>query len=150
MALVPDKSLYPVGRLDKNTTGLLFLTNDGDFANALMHPSSGIDKKYVAYCMGQITREEMDTIREGVVLDGRRTMPCHASFVSYNSRKNLSRVEIVIHEGRNRQVRRMFASIGHDVKHLSRVEVGGIGLTGVKEGTYRSLTPSEVRQLQGK
>ncbi len=148
MELVNDPSLFPVGRLDKNTTGLLLMTNDGDFANSVMHPSSGIEKKYQAYCLGQIPREKMEIIRKGVMLDGRRTKPCSAAFISYNPAKNLTCVEITIHEGRNRQVRRMFASIGHDVKHLSRIRVGELGLQGVKEGSWRYLTASEVNALK--
>ncbi len=149
MELIPDKTLFPVGRLDKNTTGLLLLTNDGDFANMLMHPSSGVSKKYLAYCMGLIAKEEMDKIRSGIMLSGRKTMPCKAVFLSYNKNKNLSAVEITIHEGRNRQVRRMFASIGHDVKHLSRIGVGDLKLKGVKEGTFRNLTKAEILALNG-
>ena len=148
MELVNDQSLFPVGRLDKNTTGLLLLTNDGDFANSVMHPSAGVEKKYQAYCLGRIPREKLEIIRNGVVLDGRKTKPCSAAFISYNPIKDLTCVEISIHEGRNRQVRRMFASIGHDVKHLSRIRVGELDLRGVKEGSWRYLTASEVNTLK--
>ena len=140
-------AVFPVGRLDKNTTGLLLLTNDGDFANNITHPSKKIDKKYVVLCQGQVEREEIDKLRSGIELFEGVTSPCRVEFQAYNKFKDLSTVEITIHEGRKRQVRRMFSAIDHPVKHLSRTALGNLTLRGVKEGKYRELTRYEIKSL---
>ena len=139
-----EQTAYPVGRLDKNTTGLLLLTNDGDFAYKVTHPSKEIDKVYLAYCLGKVSEQDLRTIEKGIELYDGKTAPCKAVFKSYNHSKDLSAVEITIHEGKKRQVRRMFASIDHPVKHLARIKLGILDLKGVKEGTYRKLTREEI------
>ena len=143
-----NSKVFPVGRLDKNTTGLLVLTNDGDFANNITHPSKKIEKTYLAHCLGRVSEPDLDKIRNGIELFDGKTSTCKAEFKSYNKAKNLSTIEITIHEGKKRQVRRMFSSIEHTVKHLSRIKLGPITLKGLKEGTYRKLTRKEIEYFK--
>lgn len=139
--------LYPVGRLDVDTSGLLLLTNDGDFTQLLTHPSHEIEKTYVAVVRGKISASALDQLAKGVELDDGMTAPAEARLVSYSPATNVSKVEITIHEGRKRQVRRMFIAVGHRVLELSRVRLGSLDLQGLKEGEYRFLTRKEVSQL---
>ena len=136
-----SKRLYPVGRLDLNSEGLILLTNDGDLTNLLLHPRFEIKKTYRAKISGTITEEKLDKLRAGVELDDGLTAPAEI----YRLDKDL--VEITIHEGRNRQVRRMLAAVGCDVKRLKRVKFANLTLDGLGVGKFRELTPAEVKDL---
>ena len=150
MDLVKDVKypLHPVGRLDKNTKGLLLLTNDGAFTNIITHPSFVINKKYVALIQGKVSKSDIETLQKGIILYGKKTAPCEINFRGYNKTKDLSTCEVIIHEGKKRQVRKMFASIEKPVKGLTRTELGPLTLKGVKEGTYRYLSMDEVKSLK--
>lgn len=139
--------VFPVGRLDKNTRGLILLTNDGNFANVISHPSYETDKKYLAYCLGKISKELIAQIERGVVVEGKKTSPCEIIFRGYNKTKDLSCLDVIIHEGRKRQIRKMFASIERPIKQLTRTELSFLTLKGVKEGTFRFLSKDEVQRL---
>ena len=138
-----SERVYPVGRLDLNSEGLLILTNDGDLTNALIHPRYEVSKTYRAKISGVVTEEKLDELRAGIELDDGLTAPAEI----YRLDKDL--IEITIHEGRNRQVRRMFAAIGCDVKRLRRIKFAGLTLDGLKVGKFRELTPEEVALLKG-
>ena len=141
--LIPiSERIYPVGRLDLNSEGLLILTNDGDLTNSLLHPRFEIKKTYRAKISGSITEEILDKLRAGIELDDGLTAPAEI----YRLDNDL--IEITIHEGRNRQVRRMFAAIGYDVKRLKRVKFAFLTLEGVSVGKYRYLTADEVTELK--
>lgn len=150
MDLVKDVpfDLHPVGRLDKNTKGLLLLTNDGAFTNIITHPSFAISKKYVATVQGKITKADIDILEKGIVLYGKKLAPCKINMRSYNKLKNMSVCEVIIHEGKKRQVRKMFASLEKPVKNLMRTELGSLTLKNVKEGKYRYLSMAEVKDLK--
>lgn len=137
--------LFPVGRLDKDTTGAIILTNDGDFSYKLTHPKHEVSKTYIAEVVGVPTAEEMRTFAKGVIIDGKKTYPAKIRIVK-ETKKN-SVLEIVIHEGRNRQVKKMCEEIGHKVVTLQRSKIGNLTLDGVKEGKYRHLTDKEIRDL---
>lgn len=145
--LVKDISvrLYPVGRLDKDTTGAIILTNDGDFSYKLTHPKHEISKTYIAEVEGIPTAEEMRTFAKGVYIDGKKTYPAKIRIMKEIKKNSI--VEIVIHEGRNRQVKKMCEAIGHKVTTLHRQAIGRISIDGVKEGKYRHLTPKEIQDL---
>src|SRR3954469_12646537 len=116
--------IYPVGRLDYDTSGLLVLTNDGEFANLLMHPKNEIDKVYVAKVKGIPSKENLRKLEKGIRLEDGKTAPARVKLLSADNKKQSAIVEITIHEGRNRQVRRMFEAIGHDVLKLKRERYG--------------------------
>ena len=137
--------LYTVGRLDYDSEGLIFVTNDGDFADKLTHPRYEKQKSYRVLCSGKITGEELETLRNGVMLDDGMTAPAEASIVrKYPEKTDLL---LVIHEGRNRQVRRMIAAIGHTTFRLRRVGIGSVTLEGLKPGQMRELTEEEIASL---
>lgn len=137
--------LYPVGRLDKDSEGLIFVTNDGDFAYTLTHPKFSKGKKYLALLTGEVDDKDLKKLTKGVMLDDRLAT---ANSVRLDRMiKGNSRVEIVISEGRNRQIRRMCEIIGHPVISLKRTEEAGISLGDLKSGCFRPLTPKEVRIL---
>ena len=141
--LVPaEPRVFPVGRLDLQTEGLLLLTNDGELANRIAHPSHGVDKEYLAEVEGTPSRAALRTLREGVELDDGRTAPAAASLV------DASLVKLTIHEGRNRQVRRMLDAVGHPVTRLIRTRIGPITDRHLAPGSWRSLTPAELRALE--
>jgi len=143
VALVPDDPrVFPVGRLDADTEGLLLLTNDGELAHRLTHPSFGVDKEYLAEVRGSPSRGALRALRQGVDLDDGRTAPAKASLVSPTV------VRLVIHEGRNRQVRRMCEAVGHPVTRLVRTRIGSLSDDRLRPGTWRPLAPAEVRALQ--
>jgi len=143
VALVPDEPrVFPVGRLDADTEGLLLLTNDGELAHRLTHPSFGVDKEYLAEVRGSPSRGALRALRQGVALDDGPTAPAKASLVSPTV------VRLVIHEGRNRQVRRMCDAVGHPVARLVRTRIGPLSDDRLRPGTWRRLTPAEVRSLQ--
>ena len=135
--------VYPVGRLDLNSEGLILLTNDGDLTNALIHPRFEVKKTYRAKISGIITEEKLDKLRAGIELDDGLTAPAEIY------RLDTDLIEITIHEGRNRQVRRMFAAIGCDVKRLRRIKFANLTLDGLKIGKFRELTAEEVEKLKG-
>ncbi len=138
--------LYPVGRLDYQTEGLLLMTNDGDLAQKLMHPSSGVEKTYEVKLQGRCIDSDLNEIAEGVMLDGKMTYPAMIVDYGFNGKNTI--VDITIHEGRNRQVRRMFESKGYRIVNLKRKAYGHLTLAGVKRGAHRELTPIEVKQLK--
>lgn len=142
-----DKRIYPVGRLDYDTTGVLLLTNDGEFANILMHPSNQIDKVYLVKTPGILTKEQLSSLRSGVVIDGFKTSPAKVKIKQYNKSSNLSLVEITIHEGKNHQVKKMFEAVNHEVVKLKREKIGFFDLKGLKVGDYRRLTIKEIKKV---
>jgi 23S rRNA pseudouridine2605 synthase len=137
-----SERVYPVGRLDLNSEGLILLTNDGELTNALIHPKFEIEKTYRARISGEITEEKLDKLRAGIELEDGLTAPAKIFLLEENF------VEITIHEGRNRQIRRMFAAVGCDVKRLKRIKFAGLTLDGVKVGKYRRLTADEIKNLK--
>jgi 23S rRNA pseudouridine2605 synthase len=149
-SLVSDihQRIYPVGRLDYNTEGLLLLTNDGALTHALMHPSKKIDKTYIAKVGGKPPQEKIDLLRVGIQLDDGMTAPAIIHVIDYNHERDLTSLKITIHEGKNRQIRRMFEAIGSDVKQLKRVQFAFLTLEGLRRGGYRHLQPKEVEALR--
>lgn len=141
------KRVYPVGRLDYDTTGLLLLTNDGDLTNLLLHPSNNIEKMYVAKISGIISGTEMRQLENGVVIDGIKTARANLKLRKIDKNKKTSIVEITIHEGRNHQVKKMFEKVGYEVLKLKRERVAFLDLKGLKSGEYRYLTVKEVKKL---
>jgi len=143
MGLVPEEPrVFPVGRLDQDTEGLLLLTNDGDLAHRLTHPSFGVDKEYLAEVEGAPSRAAVRLLREGVDLADGRTAPATASLVEPNL------LRLTIHEGRNRQVRRMCEAVGHPVVRLVRTRIGPLSDRSLRPGTWRPLSLEEVRALE--
>jgi len=140
--------IYPVGRLDNNTEGLLVLTNDGELMNQLLHPKYEIYKTYVVKVDRAPTEEKLDRLRVGVTLDDGVTAPAKLHVTARDPMRDLTTIEITIREGRNRQIRRMFAAIGHDVKALKRIEFAGLTLSGLRRGQYRELTAAEINHLR--
>lgn len=138
--------VYPVGRLDYDTSGLLLLTNDGDLAYKLTHPSRGVFKKYTARIDGAISREDIILLENGVKIEGYTTSKASVKVLSAD--KSSSRLEITIHEGKNRQVRKMFEAVGRTVLSLKRIEFGGLDLEGLPEGRWRYLDENEVLHLK--
>ena len=138
--------VFPVGRLDYETEGLLILTNDGDLAYRLTHPMTEIPKTYMAKIEGTLTEKDLNPIRSGIELDGVMTKKCKAHIVETN--KAYTKVHITITEGKNRQVRRMFEAIGRNVELLRRVSIGQLKLTGLDRGQTRKLTDQEIFYLQ--
>ena len=136
--------IFPVGRLDYDTTGALLLTNDGEFANIITHPKSEIDKVYVAKLNGIIKGEQIIKLKNGIELDGVLVKPSRVKLKKVNNDNNTSTVEIIIHEGKNHQVKRMFESVGILVDKLKRERIGIFNLLGLQSGEYRKLTPKEV------
>lgn len=142
----PGKRIFPVGRLDYDTEGLLILTTDGDLSNRLVHPRNEIPKTYVAKIEGEIAESDLNKLRQGVILDGVKTKKCKVRLLG--TENNVSRVEVVITEGRNRQVRRMFESINRDVIFLKRTAIGDIKLGGLYRGNFRELKENEIEYLK--
>ena len=140
-----DARIYPVGRLDYDTTGALILTNDGEFANILTHPKNNIDKVYLAKLNGIIKGEQINKLKDGVLLDDVLVKASRVKLKKVNQESNTSMVEITIHEGKNHQVKRMFEVVGFLVDKLTRERIGIFNLEGLKSGEYRKLTPKEVQ-----
>ncbi len=141
-----QERIYPVGRLDYNTEGLIFLTNDGDLAYALTHPKYEKIKVYEALVKGIMLHGAVDKLCRGVYIDGKKTAPAEAEVIEH--RRNSSLVRICIHEGRNRQIRKMCDAVGHSVLALKRVSVDGIELGNLETGKWRHLTRTEVERLR--
>ena len=139
--------IYPIGRLDYDTTGAIVLTNDGYLANKLMHPSSEIPKKYLAKVSGLLTGYQIKELRSGVLIDGKKTAKCQVKLKRYDKKTDKSYVELIIHEGRNHQVKKMFSSVGHDVIKLKRETYANLDLTGLAPGEYRKLNNKEITTL---
>lgn len=139
--------IYPIGRLDYDTTGLLLLTNDGVLANKLMHPSSNIYKTYVARVDGIVKGYDIKRLKDGVMIDGVKTAKCHVKLKSVDAKKEKSIVELTIHEGKNHQVKKMFESLGYRVSKLKREKYANMDLTGLKIGEYRKLSNKEIAIL---
>lgn len=138
--------IYPVGRLDADTTGLLILTNDGDLAYKLTHPSNEVMKRYIAIVEGVPNRWELEKFRSGLIIDGK---PTAEAFIKISKRyEDESILDIAIHEGRNRQVKKMCESINHPVKKLKRIAIGNLELGGLDLGNWRYLEEKEVEYLK--
>jgi 23S rRNA pseudouridine2605 synthase len=161
MDLLADlpKSIYPVGRLDLETEGLLLFTNDGNFANRLMHPSHEIEKTYLAWVNGVPSKSALDRLRSGIAIPGGKTAPAKIKQLNVKTAPTLpthkkinkdgevAKLSVIIHEGKKRQVRLMFKAVGHRVIRLKRTRVGTLGLGNLPQGQYRFLTPAEVANL---
>lgn len=159
--------VYPVGRLDYDTEGLLLLTNDGDLAAKLTHPSHGIDRTYEARVAGMPDEDAIESLRRGIALDGRRTLPADVTLLNarhgpakagpyeqerraghHERRRGEGVIVLTIREGRNRQVRRMLEAVGHPVRTLTRIRIGPISERRLKPGEWRELTGDEIRKLK--
>jgi len=138
--------LYPVGRLDYDSEGLLLLTNDGELTEHMLHPSREVEKVYLARVSNQVTPDEAKRLERGVVVDGRETSPAKARILSV--KPLYTEMMITIHEGRNRQVRKMVESVGHEVVLLRRVRFGPLKLNDLPRGMWRELTPDEIQALK--
>ncbi|VBB07966.1 pseudouridine synthase rsua/rlub/c/d/e/f [Lucifera butyrica] len=139
--------VYPVGRLDYNTEGLLLLTNDGRLAHGLTHPSRHVAKVYLTKVDGMPSEEKLDRLRAGIKLADGVTAPAQIHIRDRDKEKDITTLEITLHEGKNRQIRRMCEAIGHPVKYLKRIEFAFLSLAGLRRGQYRYLTASEIAEL---
>ena len=142
-----DVRIYPVGRLDYDTTGLIILTNDGELANLLTHPTNQVPKTYIAKIEGFLNKDEIDRLRSGVRIDGRKVLVDHFKIRDKNLEKKTSLVEVTIFEGRNHIVKKLFESLGHPMKRLSRIKIAFLEVGKLKSGEYRELTIKEVKKL---
>ena len=142
-----NKRLYPVGRLDYDTTGIILLTNDGEFANMMLHPKNKIPKVYIAKLEGIIDGYSIKKIKSGVVIDGIKCTPDRVKLKSADKNSNTCIVEITIHDGRNHEVKRIFESAGYNVIKLKRESIAFLTLQGLSSGEFRKLTIKEVKQL---
>ena len=140
-----DKRIFPIGRLDYMTSGLILLTNDGELFNRLVHPKSEIYKKYYIKVFGEVKKEEIEELKKGVLLEDGKTLPAKVSGIKYD--KNKTSMYISIREGRNRQIRRMIEKFGYKVLMLRREKIGELSLGDLPEGKYRELTKQEVEYL---
>lgn len=143
-----NKRLVPVGRLDMYTSGALILTNDGDFVYKVTHPKHEIEKTYTVTIKGIVKNEEVENLRKGVLIDGYKTKPAKVKILRIDEEKNQSRLEIVIHEGKNRQVRKMCETVGHKVLALHRSKIANIGVKDIPLGKWRYLTKEEVERIK--
>ncbi len=142
-----NERVYPVGRLDYDTSGLILLTNDSDFKTMIENPSVGIKKEYHVKIDGLLRKEESFKIQKGIDLGDYKTKACKIMNVLYNDEKTSTQLDIIISEGKNREIRRLFESVSHRVKSLKRTRIGNLELD-VNQGKYRSLTPHEVKLLK--
>lgn len=141
-----EERVYPIGRLDRNTEGLLLFTNDGAFANDITHPSRNVSKTYRVTIHPDITEEQLVELTQGVLIDGEKTLP--ASVIVLAKEEGRVVLQVVIREGKNRQVRKMCEAVGLEVARLKRTAIGPLKLGMLKPGTYRHLTPEELRALR--
>ena len=137
-----------MGRLDYDTTGLLLMSNDGDFANLMMHPSSHLEKVYEVTVSGLVNGDTLHKLEKGIYLEGVKTLPCKIRVVGKDIEHQTTMLIIKLVEGKNRQVKKMFESMGHRVKRLHRSQIGYIHLKGLKPGEYRILKPQEVKEMK--
>lgn len=143
-----SERIYPIGRLDYDTSGIVLLTNDGDFTNLLMHPKYGVDKVYVTKVKGIPSKIELNNLRKGVKVDDDILKIVGYTILSVDRQKNTMILEIILHEGKNRHIRRMMESIGYPVSKLKREKYGHLTLDGMQPGDYRSLTPHEIKKMR--
>lgn len=148
LSLLPNEEsrIYPIGRLDYDTEGLLLLTNDGELTFKLTHPIHEIPKTYLVKIEGMLTEQQINSLRNGIVLDGRQTHKSKIKIIECD--KNFTKLHITIYEGRNRQIRRMFEAIGKEVIFLKRIKIGDMSLGNLKRGEVRKLTPEEIFYLK--
>lgn len=139
--------LFPVGRLDRDSEGLLIMTNDGDFANKLTHPSSHVNKTYRVTVKGEVNEENILQMKEGIVLDGKKTLPCDCFIAERKPDRTV--LIFILNEGRNRQIRRMCEFVGLQVLRLKRTEIAGVKLGMLPQGKWRPLNEREMRHLTG-
>lgn len=148
VSLIPTKArIYPIGRLDYNTTGLLLLTNDGELANILMHPKNNIEKCYLAKVEGMITPEEFMKLKKGVTIEGRKVVPTYIKIKKINKEANTSSISIGIVEGRNHIIKKMLLEVNHQVIKLKRETYAFLTLEGLRPGEARKLSIKEVKKL---
>lgn len=145
--IVGTSRIYPVGRLDYDTTGAILLTNDGEFSNIITHPEYNIDKVYIAKVRGIMKGDAINALKNGVVIDGKNVKASRVKLRKTDSKTNTSMVELTIHEGLNHQVKKMLSSVGYEVLKLKRERIGIFTVTGLKSGEYRKLTPKEVQVI---
>ena len=143
---IPER-LYPVGRLDKDSEGLLIMTNDGEFSNNITHPKQRINKVYHVVVRPAMTVEQAKTLSKGIVIDGRKTAPCEVRIMLRD--EDRANVEMVLHEGRNREIRKMCEYFDLEVIRLRRIAIGSVKMGKLKKGSWRDLTPMEVSKLGG-
>ncbi len=141
-----EERVYPVGRLDRNSEGLLLFTNDGDFANTVMHPARHISKSYRVTVRSGVNEQQLSALSAGVVIDGRKTFPAHVEVLTEEEGRTV--LLIIIHEGRNRQIRKMCEAVGLEVARLRRIAEGPVKLGMLKPGRWRELTAEEVRAIK--
>ncbi len=145
--ITTDIRVYPVGRLDYDTTGLIILTNDGELANKLMHPSNKIEKTYIAKIEGLLNKDDIDRLKRGINIDDRKVEIVNFKIRDKDLVKNTSLIEITIIEGRNHIVKRIFESLKHPVIRLSRIRLAFLDIKNLKSGEYRELSLKEVKKL---
>ena len=142
-----DARLYPVGRLDADTSGLLLLTNDGELAHRLMHPRYAVEKVYHTWVYGLPGSETLEKLKKGPVIEGEKRIPARVKLLENDSQKNISLLEITLTEGKKRQVKKLCQAIGHPVKQLTRISFAGLDAGNLKEGSYRHLQRDEIKFL---
>ena len=142
-----ESRIYPIGRLDYDTTGIILLTNDGNLANMLSLPKSNIDKSYIAKVDGILKKEDIIKLKNGVIIDGYKTKKAKIKVKKIDKKNKTSIVEVTIHEGKNHQVKKMFEVVGYDVLKLTRIRFAFLDVKSLKSGEYRILNPKEVKKL---
>lgn len=140
-----EERVYPIGRLDYDSSGLLLLTNDGEIYNKIIHPREELTKKYIAVVKGEVTNKDIEAFKKGVDIGGYITAPAELRIISYD--KDISTIEVGIHEGKNRQIRKMCAAINHEVLSLKRISIGELKLGYLKRGEWRELKQEEVQYI---
>lgn len=142
-----NERIFPIGRLDYDSSGLILLTNDGELYNKIIHPRVELDKKYVAVVKGEVSLDDKEKFESGIDIGGYITAPAKLKMLEYSHRKDLSTIEVCIHEGKNRQIRKMCSAINHEVISLKRVSIGNIRLGQLKKCEYRYLNDEEMKYL---
>lgn len=137
--------IYPIGRLDYDTSGIILLTNDGEFANIIMHPKNEVSKKYVAKIKGILLKEDINKLKSGLIIDGSKIKVSKVKVRKQNDTSSI--VELVVHEGQNHLIKKIFKKLGKDVVKLKREEIAFLNLDGLRPNDYRTLTIKEVKQL---
>ena len=140
--------IFSIGRLDKSSSGLLILTNDGDLSNKILHPKTKIPKVYIVKVKGELSQSQINKLRVGIILEDSKTLPAKVFTKSYNQSNDLNKLRITIYEGRNRQIKRMIKAVGSEVKFLKRVQVGKIQLGNLEEGKWRFLKDKEIQTIK--
>ncbi|MFC1655626.1 pseudouridine synthase [Patescibacteria group bacterium] len=147
MDLIPYDDLFPVGRLDRDTEGLLLLTNDGDLAYKITHPKFEHEKEYMVYSKKELTQAQKEALEKGVMIDKKMTSPCEVDIKDRKTKNNHGVCHVTIHEGRKRQIKRMFEEIGNPVIYLMRVRIGKLRLGSLEKGKFRILNNNEIDKL---